>query len=104
MLEHAGVVNLLDEMARHPGLAPGEVMVGLTTPAFDLSVPDLFLPLVSGATLVLAPADDARDPRAIARLLDEVGADLVQATPATWRMLCESGWAGRPGHADGLRR
>ncbi len=97
MLEHAGVVNLLDEMAGHPGLAPGEVMVGLTTPAFDLSVPDLFLPLVTGATLVLAPADDARDPRAIARLLDEVGADLVQATPATWRMLCESGWVGRPG-------
>ncbi|HEY4929201.1 MAG TPA: amino acid adenylation domain-containing protein [Acidimicrobiales bacterium] len=97
MLEHAGVVNLLDEMAVRPGLAPGEVMVGLTTPAFDLSVPDLFLPLVTGATLVLAPAEDARDPRAITRLLDEVGANLVQATPATWRMLCESDWSGRPG-------
>ena len=96
MIEHAGVVNLLDVMAVRPGLAAGEVMVGLTTPAFDLSVPDLFLPILSGATLVLASAQEARDPFALAHLFEEARADLVQATPATWRMLLESGWEGRP--------
>jgi amino acid adenylation domain-containing protein len=97
MVEHRGVVNLLDVMAERPGLEAGQVMVGLTTPAFDLSVPDLFLPLVTGATLVLASLAETRDPAELARLFEAVGADLVQATPATWRMLCESGWTGRRG-------
>jgi thioesterase domain-containing protein/acyl carrier protein len=47
--------------------------------------------------LVLASVAETRDPLALARLFDAAEADLVQATPATWRMLCESGWTGRPG-------
>ena len=96
VVPHRAVVNTLATMAERPGLDAGEVMVGPTTPAFDLSVPDLFLPLLAGATLVLASPDTARDPLALAQLLDDVDADLMQATPATWRMLVESGWAGRP--------
>ncbi|HEY4929198.1 MAG TPA: amino acid adenylation domain-containing protein [Acidimicrobiales bacterium] len=97
MIEHGNLANLLASMAEDPGLGPGEVMVGITTPAFDLSVPDLFLPLVTGATLVLATPDTARDPVALAALIDDSGADLLQATPTTWQMLLESGWRGRPG-------
>ena len=97
MIEHRSLVNLLTSMADDPGLRPGEVMVGITTPAFDLSVPDLFLPLVTGATLVLSSPETARDPVALAALIDDSGADLVQATPTTWQMLLESGWRGRAG-------
>src|SRR5205085_10046224 len=97
MIEHRGVVNLLEAMAVAPGLAAGEVMVGLTTPAFDLSVPDLFLPLITGATLVLATPSSTTDPQALAALLDREAANLVQATPTTWALLCESGWKGRAG-------
>jgi len=58
-------------------------------------VPDLFLPLTTGAHLVLADPVTAGDPRALARLLDEVDADVMQATPSTWRMLLDDGWPGR---------
>ncbi len=97
MIEHRSLVNLLMSMAHDPGLRPGEVMVGITTPAFDLSVPDLFLPLVTGATMVLATPETARDPVALAALIDDSCADLLQATPTTWQMLLESGWRGRAG-------
>ncbi len=96
LIQHRGAVNLLAEMAQRPGLRPGETMVGVTTPAFDLSIPDLFLPLTSGARLVLADPQVAADPLALAALLDDVDADLMQATPSTWRMLLDAGWAGRP--------
>ncbi len=49
-------------MAREPGLSAGETMLGVTTPAFDLSVPDLYLPLVTGATLLLATREEAARP------------------------------------------
>lgn len=94
---HASLCNLLRAMAADPGLHPGETMVGVTTPAFDLSVPDLFLPLVSGARLVLASPDDTVDGIALGRLLEDAGADLFQATPSTWQLLLDAGWSGRPG-------
>lgn len=96
MIEHRSVCNLLAAMAVEPGLDPGETMVGVTTPAFDLSVPDLFLPLVTGGRLVLAAREQAVDGRALGRLVDEVDAQVMQATPTTWRLLLDSGWTGRP--------
>lgn len=92
MVEHRSLVNLLSSMAEHPGLQPGETMLGLTTPAFDLSVPDLYLPLLCGGTLALATAEEATDPRRLANLLQRTGATVMQATPSTWRMLLDDDW------------
>src|SRR5690349_19994594 len=97
MIEHRSLVNLMRAMAEVPGLQAGETMVGVTTPAFDLSVPDLYLPLVCGATLVLASREVASDGAALAELLAAVRPDLTQATPSTWRMLIDAGWVGHEG-------
>jgi amino acid adenylation domain-containing protein len=94
MLAHRGLANLMRSMAAAPGLRAGETLLGVTTPAFDLSVPDLYLPLSTGATLVLATAEQAADPLALARLVEAHDISLMQATPSTWRMLLESGWGG----------
>jgi amino acid adenylation domain-containing protein len=91
---HRAVVNLLWAMRREPGLATDGVVVNLTTYAFDLSVPDLYLPLVLGAKLVVASADVAAEPDRLAALLDRSDATLVQATPTTWQMLVDAGWRG----------
>ena len=95
MIEHRGLSNLLAAMAAEPGLGPGETLLGVTTPAFDLSVPDLYLPLVTGARLVLATRAEAADPGALASLLERYDVSLMQATPSTWRMLIDDGWPGR---------
>ena len=95
MIEHGGVNNLLDAMAAEPGLGPNETLLCVTTPAFDLSVPDLYLPLVTGARLALATRAEASDPHVLAALLERFEVSLMQATPATWRMLVDDGWPGR---------
>ena len=96
MVGHRGLSNLMRTMAERPGLSAGEVMLGVTTPAFDLSVPDLYLPLSVGATLVLADSEEAGDSRALADAISETGVDLMQATPSTWRLLIDGGWKGSP--------
>jgi amino acid adenylation domain-containing protein len=95
MLAHRGLANLMRTMSSRPGLAAGETMLGVTTPAFDLSVPDLYLPLSVGATLVLASAREAADPRELMRMIAAHDVALMQATPSTWRMLLDAGWSGR---------
>jgi acyl-CoA synthetase (AMP-forming)/AMP-acid ligase II len=52
------------------------------------------LPLVVGAEIVLATREQATDGNALRALLEQNKATVMQATPATWRMLIEAGWRG----------
>ena len=94
-IRHSSVVNLLTAMLGQPGLTEDDVVVNVTTPAFDLSVPDLYLPLVCGAALLVAPREVTQDPARLASLLDDSGATFMQATPSTWRLLVDAGWEGK---------
>ncbi|MFL6203566.1 MAG: condensation domain-containing protein, partial [Thermoanaerobaculia bacterium] len=73
----------------------GDVLLAVTTIAFDISVLELFLPLAVGARIELVDRETAADGF---RLKERIaGATVMQATPATWRLLLEAGWPGSPG-------
>ncbi|HEX8363539.1 MAG TPA: amino acid adenylation domain-containing protein, partial [Longimicrobium sp.] len=96
MLEHRGVVNLLCSMGETVGIAPADRVLALTTIAFDISVLEIFLPLVSGASVVMVDRATAADPDLLAAAVAAHAPTVMQATPATWRMLLECGWRGNP--------
>ncbi|MEO8693814.1 MAG: amino acid adenylation domain-containing protein [Acidimicrobiales bacterium] len=96
---HLSVVNFLASMQRRPGMSPDDVLVAVTTLSFDISVLELFLPLVTGASVVVATPDEVIDARLLAALIDRAQATVVQATPTTFSMLFEVGWTGRRGLA-----
>ncbi|HYR11954.1 MAG TPA: condensation domain-containing protein, partial [Longimicrobium sp.] len=96
MVPHGAVANFLTSMAREPGIGAEDVMVAVTSLSFDIAVLELLLPLTVGARTVVATREEALDPRRLAALLQSSGATMMQATPATWRMLAQSGWAGDP--------
>ncbi|MFC4047947.1 amino acid adenylation domain-containing protein, partial [Dactylosporangium siamense] len=91
------VVNFLASMAVEPGLGADDVLLAVTTFGFDIAGLEVFLPLTVGGTVVVADRDTARSGELLAGLIERSGASVMQATPATWRMLVESGWAGAPG-------
>ena len=93
-ISHSSVVNLLDAMRQAPGFCADDVLPAITTLAFDIAVLELFLPLAVGAKVVIVPAEVAVDGRRLAKLISDCGATVVQATPATFRMLIEAGWRG----------
>lgn len=97
VVPHRALSNLLRTLADDLGIGPGDVLVAVTTPAFDISLLELWLPLVTGAAVRLASRVEAADPRRIAAVLDESEASFMQATPWHWRLLVDSGWAGRDG-------
>src|SRR5690606_16391397 len=97
VVPHRAFVNLLTSFARDPGAGRNDVLVAVTTLSFDIAGLELMLPLITGARLVLASRETAVDPNALGALLERAGATLVQATPATWRMLLDGGWQGLPG-------
>lgn len=94
---HGGLSNLLFSMARAPGIGPGDCLLAVTTVTFDIAGLELLLPLIRGARIVLASAEEARDGHALLALLERSGATILQATPMTWRLLLEAGFRSRPG-------
>jgi amino acid adenylation domain-containing protein len=94
---HRNVVNLLCSMRETPGLRDRDRLLAVTTLSFDIAALELFLPLITGAQVILASRETTQDPRLLIKLLNESKATVMQATPATWRLLLEIGWAGCPG-------
>ena len=93
-LEHRSVSNFLASIAREPGFAAGDRLLAVTTLSFDISVLELLLPLVVGGTTIVAPSAVVSDGAGLARLIDSARPDVMQATPATWRLLLVTGWEG----------
>lgn len=91
-VSHFAAVNLLTSMAREPGLTSHDVLVAVTTLSFDIALLELMLPLVCGATVVIATREDATDGQSLRALLDAHHATVMQATPSTWRMLIDADW------------
>jgi amino acid adenylation domain-containing protein len=93
-ITHRSVANLIAQMRTRPGLTADDVVANLTTPAFDLSVPDWYLPLTTGARLVIVPREATLDGVELADWLARSGATFVQATPTTWQVLLDASWTG----------
>ena len=96
-INHRSVVNFLASMRTEPGIRESDRLLAVTTISFDIAGLEVYLPLTSGATVILATEDIVGDGIALAGLIKESRPTLMQATPATWRMLLESGWTGFPG-------
>jgi amino acid adenylation domain-containing protein len=93
-VSHGALVNLLCAMRDRPGFAPGESLLAITTLSFDIAGLELWLPLVCGGTVHIAPREVAIDMIALAETIDRIRPDVLQATPATWLGLIEAGWEG----------
>ncbi len=95
-IEHRALVNFLVSMSLRPGIRSNDVLVAVTTISFDIAGLELFLPLIAGACVVVANRLETLDPVRLVELQTRCGATMMQATPATWRMLQASGWQGSP--------
>jgi len=86
--------NFLNSMRREPGLTESDILMSVTTLSFDIHVLEVWLPLIVGARLVVISRADAGDGSQLLERLTSCGATLLQATPATWRLLMAAGWKG----------
>jgi tyrocidine synthetase-3 len=96
MISHGSVYNLFQGLTKKTGINNSDKLLAVTTASFDMSVVELLLPLMNGATVVLASREEVYAPEALQQLLQQ-GITFMQATPGMWHMLVESGWKGTEG-------
>lgn len=93
-ITHRSLVNFLESMQAVPGMHADDVLLAVTTPSFDIAALELLLPLYTGATVCIAL--EPSDPAALLYDLERYRPTLMQATPATWKLLVAAGWKGDP--------
>ncbi|WP_413051935.1 non-ribosomal peptide synthase/polyketide synthase [Pseudomonas aeruginosa] len=90
MVRHRALTNFVCSIARQPGMLARDRLLSVTTFSFDIFGLELYVPLARGASMLLASREQAQDPEALLDLVERQGVTVLQATPATWRMLCDS--------------
>ena len=92
-ITHQALLNFLFSMQKQPGLIRKDKLLAVTTICFDISGLEIFLPLITGAEIIIANAEDVKDGNKLRMYLDS-GITVMQATPATWNLLLASKWQG----------
>ncbi|PCK30722.1 non-ribosomal peptide synthetase, partial [Pseudoalteromonas piscicida] len=91
--------NALSEMMTsfidHINLAESCRWLALSTITFDISLLEIFAPLCVGGHVILAQDHEVKDGFRLKRMLDEFNINIMQATPATYKMLMLANWSGK---------
>lgn len=80
--EHRAVINRLLWMRDHCGVVPQDRILQKTPYSFDVSVWEFFLPIISGARLVLARPGGHRDPCYLSQLMRDTGVTIAHFVPS----------------------
>jgi amino acid adenylation domain-containing protein len=95
-VSHRSVVNCLCAVGDQIGLSAQDIWLAVTTISFDIAVLEIFLPLITGAKVVLASRVESLDGIELSKRLKSCGATVMQATPTSWNILLDEGWEGSP--------
>ncbi len=93
-IQHRHAINTLFAINEHLQLTAEDTVYSVSSMSFDMSIPDYFLSLIKGATLILAEENTKKDGFALQADLDRYKPTFMQATPTTWKILLLSGWEG----------
>jgi non-ribosomal peptide synthetase component F len=100
---HAGVVNQLVWMQAEYRLAGGDVVLQKTPFSFDVSVWELFWPVVTGARLVMARPGGHRDPLYLADVIGAEGVSVTHFVPSMLAVFLAAHPGGAAELCPGLR-
>lgn len=91
-IKHHNLVNFLISMQEAPGMTADDRLLAVTTISFDIAGLELYLPLITGAQIILCDQQSAKDGRILLDLIEQHQVTIMQATPSTWGMMIAAGW------------
>ena len=89
-VEHEGMVNYLLSVSDNLHLNGSERGLTVVTITFDISISEMFLPLINGGTLIVADNETAKDGALLTKLIADERIDLCGFTPSTAYMLLDA--------------
>ncbi|HWY22625.1 MAG TPA: amino acid adenylation domain-containing protein [Candidatus Acidoferrum sp.] len=87
VVEHRGVANLVQAFVQLFSIGVGSRILQFSSFSFDVSVREIFEPLLSGATICLARRDELTPGEPLIRAFQEYGITTVTLAPSVWAHL-----------------
>ena len=94
---HPSMANFLLSVNDRLQATPDMQLLAITTYAFDISVVELLIPLMYGGVVHVCPREVSLDGNLLVDYMQAKSINIMQATPASWKMLLDSDWNGIPG-------
>ncbi|GLS25824.1 hypothetical protein GCM10007877_15380 [Marinibactrum halimedae] len=91
-VSHSNMMNMLRYLQKTTDYSRSDTQLAIANFTFDPHVFELFLPLITGATCVIAPESAMLDAQELSDLIDQYHISVMQATPVTWRALAKNHW------------
>ncbi|HEX3153675.1 MAG TPA: amino acid adenylation domain-containing protein [Candidatus Angelobacter sp.] len=91
MISHAAITNHMCWLVQEYSIQASDSIIQKTAYSFDASVWEFFAPLMTGATLVVAPPGIQHDPAQLMSIVAEKKVTVLQAVPTLLASLVESG-------------
>lgn len=92
-----GMMNYLLCVSEKTELDDTAIGLSVVTITFDISISEMFLPLINGGTLVVADNSMVKDGEQLVKLIQKRKINLMGFTPSTAYMLLDSGWESAQG-------
>ncbi|GAB1268195.1 hypothetical protein NBRC116493_14480 [Aurantivibrio infirmus] len=89
MNSHRGIVNRLIWMREEYQVGEADIILQKTPYSFDVSVWEFFLPLISGATLVLTKPDGHKDGAYLADVIERENITMLHFVPSMLRLFLD---------------
>jgi amino acid adenylation domain-containing protein len=96
MVEHRNLAAFFQTLPATFGFAPGQRLLAITTPGFDIAGLELLGALCCGMTVVVASEQEAADSAQWPGLLASEGVEVLQLTPTRLRLLVQATGARPP--------
>ena len=87
IISHSAFMNFLNYMVQKISIVEDDKLLALTSICFDISLLEMFLPLMVGAGIVMTTHDEALDGSKILRCIKENSVTIMQATPPSYQIL-----------------
>uniref|UniRef100_UPI00066C4C0D non-ribosomal peptide synthetase n=1 Tax=Streptomyces sp. SBT349 TaxID=1580539 RepID=UPI00066C4C0D len=85
VISRAALTNLLRDMHERVPFTERDRLLAVTTISFDIAGLELLAPLISGASVVVAPSGLVQDPAELLAVISREHVTVMQATPSLWR-------------------
>jgi non-ribosomal peptide synthetase component F len=90
-MSHEGVINVATALGAELGLGSSSTTLVLPSTLFGASAVELWMPLIAGAKLVLAPSETVGDGARVSALIAAERVSFLHAAPDIWRTLIDTG-------------
>jgi len=90
VVSRSNLTSMFAAMEEHLDFKPGDRLLAVIASTFDPMIMECLMPLLKGATVIMAPTEIVRDPHRLAELMHRRRISHMQATPPLWNALIDT--------------